>query len=113
MKQFNVMLWDFNLDTIVPYDVMPYFLNCYKERKKKKSQPTPETLDDFRKLVESESRYRFWSRCEYEMICNGWPNGKKELKIDVHQQVMMNIDLIAELLYDEVKKKKIKDINKN
>lgn len=104
MKQFNVMLWDFNLDTIVPYDVMPYFLNCYKERKKKKSQPTPETLDDFRKLIESESRYRFWSRCEYEMICNRWPKGKKELKIDIHQQVMMNIDLIAKLLHDEVKK---------
>lgn len=113
MKQFNVMLWDFNLDTIVPYDVMPYFLDCYKEKKKRKSQPTPETFDDFKKLVESESRYRFWARCEYEMICHGWPKRKNDLKIDIHQQVMMNIDLIAELLYNEVKKKKVKDINKN
>ena len=109
MKQFNVMLWDFNTDNMVPYDVMPYFLDCYKEKKKSKSRPTPTTLEDFRKLVESESQYRFWARCEYEMICHGWPKAKNELKVDVHRQVMMNIDLIAELLYEEVNNKKKKN----
>jgi hypothetical protein len=113
MKQkFNVLIWDFNTDTIEHYDVLPYFRNRYKERveinrkysNSKDFDPNneytkvPVTLEDFKKFVKNESMYQFWSRCEYEMICHGWPVQKNNYKLDVHEQIMMNIDIITEIL---------------
>ena len=117
MKQFNVMLWDFNSDKLVHYDVIPYFQERYKERVeryKKYSKKenfdvdndymfVPKTLDEFKKFVKNESMYQFWSRCEYEMIVHGWPVQKNDYKLDVHEQIMMNIDIVAEILYNENK----------
>lgn len=112
---FNVLMWDFNTDKLTYYDVLPYFRNCYKEQvknsKKKRIQKSeelskywkvPKTLDEFKEFIKNKSMYRFWSRCEYEMICHGWPVRKNDYKLDVHEQVMMNIDIIAKTLYDEI-----------
>lgn len=98
MKKFNVLRWDFNTDSLIHYDVLPYFRMCIKEIKVK-----PKLLEDFKKLIEKESRYNFWSRCEYEMICHGWPVRNNDYKLDIHEQVMMNIDIIAEILFEEYK----------
>lgn len=119
-KKFNVMIWDFNHDGLEHYDVMPYLRKCYKERvkshrkyaKRKDYDPNneyykiPETLDDFKDFIEQESMYQFWARCEYELICHGWPVQKNELKLDVHDQIMMNLDIVAEILFNECKKTK-------
>ena len=40
------------------------------------------------------------------MIVHGWPVRKNDYKIDVHEQVMMNIDIISDILYNEVSKSK-------
>jgi hypothetical protein len=148
MKQFNVLTWNFNNDKLEYYDVIPYLVDCYKERVKRcKENKTnideyasqnsdkwaddqdwsdefksfiekaygdanlyykahfgvPETFDEFRGFIESESACMFWSRCEWEMIIHGWPVRKNDYKIDVHEQIMMNIDVITEILMDEVK----------
>ena len=117
-KKFNVLVWNFNSDSLEYYDVMPYLRNSYKERKerykvavkRKDFDPNneyykvPETLEDFKNFVKNESLYQFWSRCEYEMICHGWPVKKNTHKLDVHEQIMMNIDVIAEILYKEMHK---------
>ncbi len=42
------------------------------------------------------------SPIKYEIILKSWPTGDVEKKIDVHQQVMMNIDIIAEIFMNEV-----------
>ena len=101
LKKFNVLNWGFNTDNIEHYDVLPYLRECVKKSKKK--EPI-ETLDDMKKFVEQKSLYMFWSRCQYEMIIHGWPVQKNNYKIDVHEQVMMNIDTIAEILFNEIKK---------
>lgn len=97
MKQFNVIVEDVNSEEFVPYDVIPYLKRCYQEKKDK-----PKTFEEFKTFIEKNSMYQWWSRCEYEIILKGWPNGGIEKKIDVHQQVMMNIDIIAEILMEEV-----------
>ena len=125
MKKFNVLTWDFNTDKLKPYNVIPYFVKQYKGRKKKTSMKSykkmveanpeydkyyglPETLDEMKCFIERESRYMFWSKCEWEMIVHGWPVKGNEYKLDVHEQVMMNIDIIASIVYDEVNKNKNK-----
>lgn len=109
-KIFNVLQWDFNTDKLRYYDVLPYFRDCYNKRVKcrKKNKlddnqywKVPTTLEEFKQFIESNSRYQFWARCEYEMICHGWPARKNDYKLDIHEQIMMNIDIIAEILYNE------------
>lgn len=123
MKKFNVLTWDFNTDKLEPYDVIPYFVERYKDRKKKSSRKSykkmveanpeykkyyglPETLDEMKEFIKGESMYMFWSRCEWEMIVHGWPVKNNEYKLDVHEQVMMNIDTVADIVYTEVNKRK-------
>ena len=98
MKKFNVLRWDFNMDKLVYYDVLPYFRRCYDDAKDK-----PLTREEIKEFIEKKSAYQFWGRCEYEMICHGWPVRNNDHKLDVHEQIMMNIDTITDILFDEVK----------
>lgn len=97
MKSFNVIVEDINRKEFVPYDVIPYLVYCYNKAKKK-----PHTFEEFNKFIEKESQYEWWARCEYEIVLKEWPTGKLEKKIDVHEQVMMNIDIITEIVMNEV-----------
>lgn len=114
--KFNVLFWDFNHDKIEPYDVLPHFRRCYNERveqqktlkdemKESEYFKVPKTFDEFKTFIKKESQYQFWSRCEYEMIVHGWPAQKNEHKLDIHEQIMMNLDLITEILFEELGQK--------
>ena len=97
MKKFNVLIWDFNTDKLEHYDVLPYLRKeCFKE--------IPKSKEELKKSIESNSIYRYWSRCEYEMIIHGWPVRQNDYKIDVHEQIMMKIDVITDILWNELKK---------
>lgn len=102
-KSFNIMNWDFNSDSLVQYDVLPYFRECYKELNKNKR---PVTVDEWKEFVKSKGMYQYWGRCEYEMIVTGWPQQKREIKIDVWQQIEMNIEVIVNILMEEFSNKK-------
>lgn len=95
MKKFNVIWFNPNKKEFEPYNVMPYFISKYKESKTK-----PKTFEEFKEFIKNNSMYMYWSRCEYEIILKDWPSSKVEKKIDVHQQIMMNIDVIAKILMD-------------
>ena len=115
VKVFNVLRWEINRDMIEHYDVLPYFRDCYKERKKRskrknidhndKYNKVPETVEDFKEFIKIESNYMYNGRCEYEMIVHAWPAYKNDYKLDIHEQIMMNIDTVAEILYNEYKDK--------
>ena len=100
LKQFYVLNWDHNKDMIEHYEVLPYFRDCWE--KKPKSQ-RPENKEELKNFIQDNSRYMFWSRCEYEMICHGWPKKQDDYKIDIHEQIMMNIDIIVDILAEEFK----------
>lgn len=97
MKQFNVIRSDFNTNKFVPYDVIPYLVDCYE-----KARTKPTNFDEFKEFIRKESMYQWWSRCEYEIVLQSWPPGHNEEKIDVYYQVMMNIDRITEIVMEEV-----------
>ena len=91
IKPYKVISWNFNHDDIEYYDIMPFLIDSYKRIKKNK----PKTFDEIKEFIINESRYRFWSRCEYEVIITGWPKQKREVKIDIFNQIMENIDVIT------------------
>lgn len=107
MKSFNVIWWDFNKSEPEPYDIIPYLVRCYNE-----SNDKPSTLEEFKDFIKYESMYRWWSRCEYEMIISNWPTQDKSKKIDIYYQVMMNIEIIANLLMEEVNGNQAKELDK-
>jgi hypothetical protein len=98
MKKFNVINFNFNSRKMESFDVIPYLVDCCEEK-----DPKPKTFEEYKEVIKGESFYRFWSRCEYEIILTDWPNQKISEKWDVHKQIMMNLDIITEIVMEEVK----------
>ena len=101
MEKFNVIIDSFNESKFESYDVIPYFVREYKDIKNKSRRP--KTFEEFKKFVQDWSLYRFWSRCEYEIVLKSWVSRTKDLKIDIHYQIMMNIDVITRLVMESLK----------
>ena len=57
--------------------------------------------EEFAKKLKSSLMYYFWSKCEHEVVVSGWPRGdmKEAIKIDVHDQVMLNWDVFVEYVW--------------
>lgn len=102
-KQFNVLRWDINRDTLVSYDVLPYFRRQYDKCKEK---DRPKTKEEWMAFVKEWGTYMYQYRAEYEILISGWPPSKdrgkdKEIKIDIWHQIENNIDIIVDMLMEE------------
>lgn len=97
---FYVINENVNAQKFEPYDVMPYLIECYKKVKRRKNHPT--TFDEFKKFVKDEIMYMYWSRCQWELFLVDFPCEKIKRKIDVHFQIMMNIDIVTKVLMHNV-----------
>lgn len=105
---FNVLEYNWNTRKPSYYNVIPYFINSWNNKKfnfEKKKVKNKETLKEW---IERASQYQYWARCEYEFLMCPWPYRDESLKedlkkIDVHEQIMMNINVLTELLYTEFK----------
>ena len=95
MKHFNVIIY--NQKSFNPYDIMPYLIQCYKKCKNK-----PVTFEEFKKFVCDWSKYKWWARCEYEILLDNWPNKDYCEKWDIWDQIEMNIDIITNILIENV-----------
>ncbi len=108
-EPFYVIISNFNTKEFDSYDVMPYFMREYETLKKSKRLQgiygMPETDAEWQKFVKDKSRYMFWARCEYEIVLGHWPPRDVGVKIDIHDQVLMNLPIIAEILKRNVTSK--------
>lgn len=97
-NQFNVLNWDINRNQLETYDVLPYFRREYEACPRK-----PSTKEEWKEFIRKEGKYRYWARCEYEIIISPWPPQKKDVnvKVDVWQQIENNLELIVKLLMEE------------
>lgn len=113
---------------VIPYLVNTYknVIKKHQEYPDVDYWKVPKTFEEFKEFVKKESLHQFWARCEYEIILSPWPytlspserakgendveawkeHWKKHLKecekIDIHDQIMMNIDVITALVMDSV-----------
>ncbi len=77
-------------------------------------QYTTGTLVDFERVpfqaieeaLINKCRYYFWSKCEYEVVVQGWPNEKIEKKIDVFDQLKANWQVFVTLVFKELRIKR-------
>ena len=98
--EFNVIIYNPNKKIFESYNIIPYLLGQYKKINPKNRKPT--NKEEMEAFIESESRYQWWSRCQYELILLDWPAGTTKEKWDIHRQVMMNISIIADILLEMV-----------
>lgn len=94
MKPFYVIRFDFNSRKFEKYDIMERLIADYNYEKEK---PT-----DFAKFVKSCALYRWWAKCEHEIILSDWPCQKTKEKWDIYTQVIMNFDLVVEVFTENV-----------
>lgn len=99
MREFNTIIYDVNKRKFETYDIMPYLIDEYKATKKK---DRPKTFDECKEFIEKWSMYRWWARCQYEIIIVDWPNQSHSEKWDIHKQVMMNLDIIIEVFMNNL-----------
>jgi hypothetical protein len=92
MIPYNVFINDFNAKKFITYDIMPYLISEYDKLKDK-----PTTFEDCKKFINTTSMHKFWGKCEYEVILVEWPSGSHEKKIDIYDQIKMNIDVITKI----------------
>lgn len=100
LPKFHVISWDINRKKVEYYDIFPYIIDCYKNVKNKEHF---DTFDQCKAFIIKECRYRFWARCEYEIIVDGFPPFGKPQKIDIFDQVESNIDVITDLFINYLK----------
>lgn len=112
MKTFNVIIYDFNKNKFISYNIIPYFVKAYKNREKgHKKYPNvdyykiPKTFSEFKEFIKKEAQYQFWSRCEYEIVLVDWPSQKTEEKWDVFDQIEMNLEVITKIVMECIQKK--------
>ena len=101
-KKFNVISYDNKTHEFTDYDVIPFFVDKYKEIKRGK----PITFDDFGEFILSNSFRQFNGRHEYEfeLISNESYNPRIKT-IDIDWQIRNNLDLVIEMVMEQVKNK--------
>ena len=50
MQEFNVIIYDFNKKKFIPYNIIPYLLECYY-----KEETPPQSLEEFKIFIKKVS----------------------------------------------------------
>lgn len=84
------------------YDILPYLSQEWNELKPKKKE---EAKKDLQEWVDKTLKYRFWSRCQYEVLLLPWPSSDRDRakKVDVYWQASPNLELITRLFSENEK----------
>ena len=98
--EWNVIHFDVNKKCFATYNVLSnYIIKEIVDQTKKIT-----SKDLFAEEVRHIMMYHFWSKCEWEMVLREWtgsPN-KKELKVDVYDQLTLNWKRFVDYLWDNL-----------
>lgn len=97
MKTNSFFVVYYNNGELKKYDIIPYLVDKY-ESLSRKNRPNLRLYNSVKEFIVKECRYQFWSRCEYEIIISSWPDEINKEKIDVYDQIVLNIDIITKIL---------------
>lgn len=74
-----------------------------KQAKVMKNMPDKDAvLKELKDILRRELMYWFWSKCEWEVVVQGWPNNGTEKKIDVFEQISANYELFEKIVFDNI-----------
>jgi hypothetical protein len=91
--EWYVLKYDANSDSIVTYNVMTGIAELLYKKVKKKEVYNRASLKEF---LKKEFMYNYWSRTEYEILVSGLSSDANIEKIDIYEQLEMNLDNITD-----------------
>lgn len=96
--KWNVYYYNINRQKIESYNIFEHgsFSHYVKEAIKKYKEK-----ESFTEQLKRELQYYFWSKAEWEIIITPWCGNKNpdEIKIDVHDQVMLNWEIFVDYVW--------------
>ena len=92
---WNVFIVDGEVKQFNIFDHSHFFKECCKAFAECKHDK-----DVFAKMIESELKYWYWSKCEWELVISGFVRNNIERKMDVYEQVILNWDRFIDYLWD-------------
>lgn len=105
--KWYVLIHDFNKDEIIKFNIFD------SGRFTKWVGIALKDYDSYGKFkddVRGALFYAFCSKCEYEIICKGlFSREDNEFKIDVYEQVLPNLDILARYIITEARKNERKE----
>lgn len=98
MLKYNVYVENCNTKKIEIYNIFKYnnLENIFKKLKEETN-----SKEEFLEKVRRELQYRYWSKCEWEIILSDWPPSDKfnDEKVDVYDQIMLNWHIFSEYIW--------------
>lgn len=82
---FNVIANDFNRQTFVNYDVLPYFREQWNGNSYNYDKDEVWSKKKLKKWILRVSQHRFWGRAQYEIMLAQWPFGSYKLTNDIKE----------------------------
>lgn len=100
--EWYVIIFDVNKKEFVKYNVFnnSTFSDDIEHMFRKKDYTWLNISD----MVRSFAAHSFWSRCEYELVLNSWPDFGIDRKIDVYWQLEINWKNFIDYIYEEYKR---------
>jgi len=89
---WNVYREDYNKKDIVVYNVFQHHTFLEQCKKAYRKYRKPEQAAELENEIKGWAQYCFWSKCEYEIVLEGWVHNTVEKRIDICQQLMLNWD---------------------
>jgi hypothetical protein len=87
------VLWhEFNEDKVEKYNIFGHRIFDEGVRKALKKYTT---FKEFKEELRKALFYTYGSKCEYEILCKGFCGGNEWFKIDIYDQVLPNLDILA------------------
>ena len=97
--EWNVYYYNVNRQKIETFNIFKhgYFVKYIAQHLQ-----TCVDKDSFAKELQSELRYYFWSKSEWEIIIAPWVGNKNpdEVKIDVYDQIMLNFNIFVDYIWN-------------
>lgn len=88
MLEWNVYYHDFNRKEINVFNVFNHW--SFHEDCKKNAKKNSKDYEAFCEQLRKDAMYRFWSKCEYEILLTPWVGRAETLKIDIYDQLRLN-----------------------
>ena len=100
---WNVYKQKSNTNEIEVFNVFNH-IGFYRDLVKLKKEAKGMYNDTFKENIRKSLVYHFWAKCEYEILISNWVGGeKKERKIDIYEQVMLNFDSFFLYIVNNIK----------
>lgn len=96
---FFVMNEDQEKKKFYKFDIMPRLESQYKSVR---AIDRPRKFGECKAFIERISMKEFWLRREYEVVLSPLTGSTPTKKIDVHYQILMNLDVITSLFMQNV-----------